>query len=91
MLLNKRYTVALHIACTLQYPESSGRNRAVFPVALVLAPTRELASQIYDEARRFCYCTGIAPVVIYGKLHHYVCRTTAVLSSSVIAVVLFLV
>jgi superfamily II DNA/RNA helicase len=36
-------------------------------VALVLAPTRELASQIYDEARRFCYCTGIAPVVIYGE------------------------
>lgn len=48
----------------LQYP-TDGRRKS-YPVALVLAPTRELASQIYDEARRFCYRTGIAPVVIYG-------------------------
>ncbi|CAN0296716.1 unnamed protein product, partial [Ectocarpus fasciculatus] len=47
-----------------QYP-NDGRRKS-YPVALVLAPTRELASQIYDEARRFCYRTGIAPVVIYG-------------------------
>ncbi len=47
-------------------PEEASRRRAQYPVALVLAPTRELASQIYDEAQRFCYCTGIAPVVIYG-------------------------
>lgn len=48
----------------VQYP-TDGRRKS-YPVALVLAPTRELASQIYDEARRFCYRTGIAPVVIYG-------------------------
>ncbi len=47
-------------------PEEASGRRAAYPVALVLAPTRELASQIYDEAQRFCYCTGIAPVVIYG-------------------------
>ena len=41
-------------------------HRRVFPNALVLAPTRELAQQIHEEARRFTYCTGIAPVVIYG-------------------------
>jgi ATP-dependent RNA helicase DDX3X len=46
-------------------PASSGR-RITYPETLVLAPTRELAQQIYEEARRFCYCTGIATVCIYG-------------------------
>jgi ATP-dependent RNA helicase DDX3X len=47
-------------------PEDNSRGRRTFPNALVLAPTRELAQQIHEEAKRFCYCTGIAPVVIYG-------------------------
>ncbi|KAL0592071.1 hypothetical protein ABG067_000724 [Albugo candida] len=41
-------------------------QRKTYPAALILAPTRELASQIYDEAKKFCYCTGVAPVVLYG-------------------------
>ena len=41
-------------------------RRQVYPEALIMAPTRELAQQIYEEARRFTYCTGIATVCIYG-------------------------
>lgn len=46
-------------------PPENARRR-IYPEALVMAPTRELAQQIHDESRRFTYCTGIASVVIYG-------------------------
>lgn len=36
------------------------------PLVLIVCPTRELATQIFDEARRFCYRTMLRPCVIYG-------------------------
>jgi len=41
-------------------------NRKTYPLALVLSPTRELASQIHEESRKFAYQTGVASCVIYG-------------------------
>lgn len=49
----------------LPEPENR-RGRGAYITALVLAPTRELAVQIFEEAQKFCYCTGIRPVVVYG-------------------------
>jgi len=40
--------------------------RKANPMALVLSPTRELTIQIYNEARKFCYLSGVRPVVCYG-------------------------
>nr|PVC54356.1 DEAD-box family RNA helicase [Theileria orientalis] len=41
-------------------------NKVALPVCLVLSPTRELAVQIYAEARKFNFGTGIRTVVLYG-------------------------
>jgi ATP-dependent RNA helicase DDX3X len=49
----------------LPEPENK-RPGDAYITALVLAPTRELAVQIFEEAQKFCYCTGLRPVVVYG-------------------------
>ncbi|KAL7137692.1 hypothetical protein ABFS83_10G110300 [Erythranthe nasuta] len=45
---------------------SRGSSGTAFPMALILAPTRELASQIHEEAKKFSYQTGVKVVVAYG-------------------------
>lgn len=54
---------ALPTAGPGMYPNSS---RKAYPVTLIMAPTRELASQIFEESRKFCFKTGIRSMVVYG-------------------------
>ncbi|XVE78767.1 hypothetical protein DITRI_Ditri14bG0004300 [Diplodiscus trichospermus] len=50
-----------------QVPQRPLRGaRAVYPLALILSPTRELSMQIHEEARKFSYQTGVKVVVAYG-------------------------
>ncbi|KAF5306659.1 hypothetical protein FQA39_LY08848 [Lamprigera yunnana] len=43
-----------------------GYRRKQYPLGLVLAPTRELATQIYDESKKFSYRSRVRPCVVYG-------------------------
>ncbi|MCJ1473462.1 hypothetical protein MMC13_002113 [Lambiella insularis] len=36
------------------------------PLVLIVCPTRELSTQIFDEARRLCYRSMLRPCVAYG-------------------------
>ncbi|KAL2269499.1 hypothetical protein VTJ83DRAFT_1683 [Remersonia thermophila] len=36
------------------------------PLVVIVAPTRELAVQIFNEARKFCYRAMLRPCVVYG-------------------------
>ncbi|KAF9921196.1 DEAD-box ATP-dependent RNA helicase [Linnemannia zychae] len=43
-----------------------GRSRKAYPSTLILAPTRELASQIWEESRKFSYRSWVRSCVVYG-------------------------
>ncbi|KAJ3054461.1 DEAD-box ATP-dependent RNA helicase, partial [Rhizophlyctis rosea] len=45
---------------------SGGYQRTAYPLALIMAPTRELACQIFDEAKKFAYRSWVKPAVVYG-------------------------
>lgn len=45
---------------------SYGRQRKAHPTSLILAPTRELVSQIFEESKKFAYRSWVRPCVVYG-------------------------
>ena len=49
---------------------STSKRACSLPVTLILVPTRELAEQIYKEARKIISLTGINVVKVYGGVPH---------------------
>ncbi|KAI1300441.1 P-loop containing nucleoside triphosphate hydrolase protein [Xylaria venustula] len=45
---------------------ANGARIRAEPLVVVIAPSRELAIQIFNEARKLCYRTMLRPCVIYG-------------------------
>ncbi|KAG0022881.1 DEAD-box ATP-dependent RNA helicase, partial [Entomortierella chlamydospora] len=52
--------------CPLPEQHGMGRSRKAYPTTLILAPTRELASQIWEESRKFAYRSWVRTCVVYG-------------------------
>lgn len=46
--------------------ESSVNEHGVHPLAIILAPTRELASQIHLECRKLIFRSNLRALVLYG-------------------------
>jgi len=64
-IINKLMGKAKKLAAPRPHPAVANLVRAE-PLVVVVVPTRELAVQIFNEARKFCYRTMLRPSVVYG-------------------------
>lgn len=68
-IINKLMGKVKKLAAFRPNPATYERDRDLVtaePLVLIVAPTRELAVQIFNEARKFCYRTMLRPSVVYG-------------------------
>ncbi|KAF7323926.1 hypothetical protein MKEN_00614100 [Mycena kentingensis (nom. inval.)] len=65
-ILSASFTVGPRAPPELPAQSNYSARRKAYPTALILAPTRELVSQIHDEARKFAYRSWVRPAVVYG-------------------------
>ncbi|TDZ51703.1 ATP-dependent RNA helicase ded1 [Colletotrichum trifolii] len=68
-ILNKLMGKAKKLAAFRPNPttvDSANSHYRAEPLVVVVCPTRELAIQIFNEARKFCYRTMLRPCVAYG-------------------------
>jgi len=47
-------------------PRVDERRYRAEPLVLIISPTRELSTQIFDESRKFCYRSKMRPCCVYG-------------------------
>ncbi|CAK5093043.1 unnamed protein product [Meloidogyne enterolobii] len=52
-------------------PKKSKADKAFYPKALILLPTRELADQTYREVLKLTYRTPLVPALVHGGQNNF--------------------
>ncbi|KAI1203471.1 P-loop containing nucleoside triphosphate hydrolase protein [Nemania serpens] len=67
-ILNHLMGKAKKLAAYRPSPQDADKGMRVRaePLVVIVVPSRELAVQIFNEARKFCYRTMLRPCVVYG-------------------------
>lgn len=55
----------------LRHPSEKQKGNTSYPNTIILVPTRELAEQIFKEARKIVHETGLLVTKIYGGVPQY--------------------
>ncbi|KAI8957827.1 DEAD-domain-containing protein [Daldinia sp. FL1419] len=65
-LMGKAKKLAAYRPSPQEFEQGTAQYVRAEPLVLIVCPARELAIQIFDEARKFCYRTMLRPCVVYG-------------------------